>query len=411
VGKPAPRPTAPERMNVVLITVDTVVAKRTGLYGAERRTTPELGRFAFSAATFERAYTAGGWTSLAITSLLRGVYPRRLRWTRVFEDKQMNLVRAPEAASKTIRLMFALPIEDTHPTLAAWLQRRGVRTAAVVADGQSEFLDPGIGTAQGFDEFIDMDTRSPLGDDAITSDAAIEVLQGMRTPDERPFFLWVHYFGPHSPNTIHDGTPLFGDRVEDGYDHELAYFDHHVARLISEVRKTVAEGRKIAVLLCSDHGELFGKLNRIHGSDVREQLIRVPMVLWTPGMPRGRYRGLASTVDVMPTVLALTGTPPPPGLDGDDLRRVMADDPALAHRILISETWRFTSRGKLDRDQVAAFDGERKLTWNLLDENKSLRAQLPEGQDGEDQIGEVDATDLREKIETYLEETGLDLND
>ncbi len=408
--RPEPPPPADGPMSVVLVTIDTIVAARTSLYGAKRRTTPELDRHAFSGAVLERAYTAGGWTSLSISSILRGVYPRRLRWTRVFETKQMKLVRAPEAASETIRLMFALPIEEPRPTLQALLQRRGVRTAAVVDDGQSEFLDPALGTAQGFDQFVDMDTRPPGGDDAATTDAALEVLRGM--PEGDPFFLWVHYFGPHSPNTAHAGTPTFGGTQEDGYDHELAYLDHHAARLLAELRKMGAAGRKVAVLLASDHGELFRATSRIHGADLREQLIQVPLVLWAPGVRRGRYAGLASTLDIMPTVLGLTGTPAPPGLDGVDLRRVIGADPALSRRVLLSETWRFNSRGDLNRDYVAAFDGDLKLVWNLLDEKKSLRPQERGGEDGEERIGEVDAPRLRERLETYLEETGaLDLHD
>ena len=409
-GAPPAAPAAAEPMSVVLVTVDTVIAARTSIYGAARKTTPELERLAFGGAVFERAYTAGGWTSLAVSSILRGVYPRRLRWSRVYETKQMRLVRAPEAARETVRLMFALPLEDARPTLASWLQARGMRTAAVVDDGQSEFLDPSMGAAQGFDQFIDMDTRPPGGDDAATTDAAIEVLHGL--PADAPFFLWVHYFGPHSPNTVHPGAPSFGPTQQDGYDHELAYFDRHAARLLAEIRRLGTAGRKVSVILGSDHGELFRATNRIHGSDLREQLIRVPLVLWGPSVRRGRYPGLAGTIDIMPTVLALTGTPPPPGLEGVDLRRVLAGDPALAHRILLTETWRFNSRGKLDRDYVAALDGTRKLVWNLLDENKSLRAQQPGGIEGEEQIGEVDAADLRERLEVYVEETGaVDLHD
>lgn len=401
---------APQPMSVVLITVDTVVAARTSVYGAERKTTPKLQRLALGGAVFERAYTAGGWTSLSVSSLLRGVYPRRLRWTRVYETNQMRLVRAPEAADQTVRLMFALPLEDPRPTLASLLQRRGVRTAAVIDDGQSEFLDPSMGTAQGFDQFIDMDTRPPGGDDAATSDAALEALRGM--PEGALFFLWVHYFGPHSPNTARPGVPQFGPRIEDGYDHELAYFDRQVDRLLGEIRSMGSRGRKVSVILGSDHGELFRATNRIHGSDLREQLIRVPLILWGPGVRRGRYPGLTGTIDLVPTILGLTGTPAPPGLEGVDLRRVLADDPALSRRILLTETWRWNSRGKLDRDYVAAFDGARKLTWNLLDEKKSLRAQQPDGSDGEEQIGEVDAADLRERLETYVEETGaIDLHD
>lgn len=404
-------PSAASPLSVVLITIDTVVASRMSLYGAARRTTPKLHGLSFSGATFERAYTAGGWTSLTISSMLRGLYPRELRWTRVYETRRMRLVRTGEIEDEGIRMMFGLPLEDTHPTLPAWLRRRGMYTAAVVDDGQSEFLDPKLGTGAGFDEIVDMDTvPHGGGDDATTTDTALRVLH--KIPADRPFFLWVHYFGPHSPSTVHDGIERFGDSEEDRYDHELLYMDHHVTRLIRELRKLAGTRRSLAVLLASDHGEVFHLRNRNHGSDLREQLLRVPMILWAPNVRPGRYAGLVSTIDLMPTVLALTETPAPRGLEGVDIRRIIENDPTIGHRVLITDTWRFRSSGRMDRDAVAAFDGERKLTWNLLDEGQSLRTQEPGGRDGDELIGTTDAGDLRRVLEAYIERYGaIDLND
>jgi hypothetical protein len=76
-------PEGPAPRSVVLITIDTLAARRMSLYGAKRKTTPELERWAEDAVVFQRAYSSGGWTSLAIPSLFRGLYPRRLRWTRL----------------------------------------------------------------------------------------------------------------------------------------------------------------------------------------------------------------------------------------------------------------------------------------------------------------------------------------
>ena len=47
---------------------------------------------------------------------------------------------------------------------------------------------------------------------------------------------------------------------------------------------------------------------------------RVPLIISSPGMPKGVLsRSLVESVDIYPTLAALAGLPPPPDLDGIDL--------------------------------------------------------------------------------------------
>jgi alkaline phosphatase D len=61
--------------------------------------------------------------------------------------------------------------------------------------------------------------------------------------------------------------------------------------------------------------------NRAGHGGLRPGDMFVPLLLAGPGIAPGRL-GLARTVDVMPTILALLGRPVPPGLDGEPLVKV-----------------------------------------------------------------------------------------
>ncbi len=71
----------------------------------------------------------------------------------------------------------------------------------------------------------------------------------------------------------------------------------------------------------SDHGEEFWDHGGVeHGHTLHDELIRVPLVLRGPGVPRGlRYEPLVRTTDLAPTLLDLLGLPPLPSRSGASL--------------------------------------------------------------------------------------------
>lgn len=363
-----PPPTAPSPVDVVLITLDDTRPDHTSMYGYRRDTTPNLARWARQGVRFERAYAAGAWTSISISSMLRGIYPRRMQWTRLFETDAFRLLRSPPVPQlrpgEKIRLMFGLPLDDPRPTMAEWLQRRGMTTVAVVDGGYTQFLSAKFGTGKGFDRFIDELPGGLHGDRAV-ADEAIRTLGTL--PAEKPFFLWVHFFGPHDAGDVHPEVPDYGSGNTNRYDHAIAFADLQAGRVLDALRARPTT-RPLAILLSSDHGEHV-EPTRNHGTDLFECSIRVPLIIQAPGFAPGRSDRLVSLVDVMPTVLGLTRTPPPPGLDGVDL--AAPGEP----RVLIAENWRFDGPGRLWMDQLAAFDGARKVVIDRIANVQRLEAQ------------------------------------
>ena len=75
------------------------------------------------------------------------------------------------------------------------------------------------------------------------------------------------------------------------------------------------------VVVTADHGEEFMEHGSIvHTKTLYDELLHVPLIFRGPGVPRGvRVRSMAALIDIVPTVLALAGIAPPPGLDGRSL--------------------------------------------------------------------------------------------
>jgi len=155
------------------------------------------------------------------------------------------------------------------------------------------------------------------------------------------FFVWVHLFDPHSPYAppagfrISDEAPvsLEAKRIPPGvrngsqlatliraYRGEVSYADAQLGRLLERLR-TLGLLEGTAVIVSSDHGEGLGDHGLLeHGANLHDELVRVPLVLRAPGLPRGRrLAGSAQLEDLAPTILSLAGVAIPPGLDGVDL--------------------------------------------------------------------------------------------
>ncbi|MFI5184989.1 MAG: sulfatase, partial [Vicinamibacteria bacterium] len=186
---------------------------------------------------------------------------------------------------------------------------------------------------------------------AIT-EGAVAFLQGAR-PD-RPFFVWIHYVNPHAPytppppfdtafldadarsgprlpvvSTFHGGIPrqwaVKGQERRNfyvsQYDGEIAAADQEVGRFVAALEASPVAGRT-AIVLTSDHGESLGEHDYYfdHGEDLFDPCLAIPLVVVVPGAPAGRRsRALASTLDLLPTILDAAKVSYPPDLAGTSL--------------------------------------------------------------------------------------------
>jgi arylsulfatase A-like enzyme len=280
---------APRGPNVLLITIDTLRADRLGCYGYAQPTSPEIDRFASTAAVFDAAQSSSSWTLPSLSSIHTSLYSSTHGCDKIEQR-----------------------LEPEFTTLAETLRDAGWDTAMVACH---IFLSAQYGLQQGFTHVDDTLVRT-AGDasKAISSPGVSE--RGLAfleakaaTDDATPWFLWLHYFDPHDEYLVHPGfSEPFGTASEsERYDGEIAFTDHHVGRVLRRLEE-LGLGDDTLVILTSDHGEEFGEhgFDR-HGYSLYEAAVRIPLVVRAPGRFAQRVADVVSNVDLMPTVLELGG--------------------------------------------------------------------------------------------------------
>lgn len=284
--------------NLVLITVDTL-RHDLGYAGYERNISPQLDGLAEKSIAYMRAYALASYTGKSVGPMLIGKY-----------------------GSETHRNWGHFNKFSTEDTFVAErFQRAGVHTMAI--HGHHYFGAFG-GLERGFD-VLDLSAAPPedaewAKADTVTSgkltDAAIKRL-AERPKDER-FFLWVHYLDPHADYKTHEGIETFGSNARAMYDHEVAYTDQQVGRLLDALGQE-PDADKTSIIVTSDHGEAFGehKMWR-HGVELWEVLVRVPLIVHVPGVDPKRVEARRSHIDLVPTMLDLMGLDRPSGENPND---------------------------------------------------------------------------------------------
>jgi arylsulfatase A-like enzyme len=317
------------RPNVLLITIDTLRSDHLGLYGYPRETSPRIDALGQSGVVFDEFYTYWPKTRGSFVAMMTG------------------RLAAKSGYQKSHPLLL-----DFNPTLASVLHEAGYATAATVDNPN---VAASLGFARGFDRYRETWEEESLTSEmdrtrAITGDG-VRLLEEA-SPD-RPFFLWLHYVNPHTPYTppapfdtaFVDEVALSGPalRPVDGffggvhrpwevpgrplswyvaqYDGEILTVDGEVGRILAALAAS-AVGDNTIVALTSDHGESLGEHDYFfeHGANLFDPCMRVPLVVAGPGFEAGRRTdALATTLDLVPTLLDAVKVSYPPGLSGRSL--------------------------------------------------------------------------------------------
>ncbi|MGA1795669.1 MAG: sulfatase, partial [bacterium] len=165
--------------NLLIITIDTLRADHLGCYGYSRVKTPVIDRLASEGAVFTQAITPVPITLPSHTSIMTGLYPAQ-HGVR----NNGNFYLSPEIL-----------------TLAEVMQENGYRTGACVG---AFVLDSIFGLDQGFDFYDDNFTpgkkrASVLFNERNAGQVTRIGLRFLKRNQGDKFFLWLHYYDPHSP--------------------------------------------------------------------------------------------------------------------------------------------------------------------------------------------------------------------
>lgn len=339
---------APQRPDIILIVADTLRRDALGVYGASPAATPKLDSLAAQGVVFEDCIAQCSWTRPSMVSLFQGVHLPSYR------DR---------------------PAEELS-TLAEELSDEGY---LCLASGANPLLGADVGFARGFERY-ELRTRPPEVPEGVPLGGSWQEVwlaadPGVRAaPSDAPLFIYLHLMEPHAPYELDprwgqelalpDARPLslrllaklkeqLGADVADGgawqeglariqaarhaYSHSVRSLDEGVGLIVDELRSLRPERPKI-FLLASDHGEaLFDvlaptqprgdavrdpevALYRDHGQILPEALIRVPLIVFGHGIPRGlRVKDSVQNLDLFPTLIELAGRDPAPTRDGRSL--------------------------------------------------------------------------------------------
>jgi arylsulfatase A-like enzyme len=314
-----PKAAARPSPSLVLITLDTTRADHLHCYGYPLPTTPAIDRLAASGALFLQAISQAVNTNPSHASLLTGLYPAA-------HGNRFN----------------STPLDPQLETLTTILAKAGYRTAAFVSG--YTMIASQSGFNRGFEIYDDGFTGQdrPAG---VTVDKAVAWLKSL--PSGTPYFLFVHLFDPHGR---YDPPAGFAEKFRKGrydplpeeaaipdyqrleiagavsrdpleyisrYDGEILYADSQIDRILKQI------GDETIVAFTADHGETLVDRDYYfsHGARLNEEAIRVPLILRFPakGLRGKRMSGIVQLVDVLPTLLAYLGQPPPPRLAGRNL--------------------------------------------------------------------------------------------
>jgi arylsulfatase A-like enzyme/Tfp pilus assembly protein PilF len=302
---------APEDLNLVVVTIDTLRADRLGCYGFGRIQTPTIDDIAREGVLFEQATSTVPLTFPSHASIFTGRIP-------------------PHHGVRDNGGFF---LGDEQTTLAERLKQAGFATGAFVG---AWVLESKWGLAQGFDTYSDrfdlskyrvisLGTVQKKGDEVM--DDTLAWLESVRA---RRFFAWVHLYDPHAP--YEPPEPYLSRYRGEPYLGEIAYTDHVVGRLMGFLRDRGLLARTL-LIVTADHGESLGEHGEAaHGYFIYGSTTHVPLIIRTPWNDHGRVSGQVSSVDIFPTVLDLLGLQPQDGIDGRSLaRQVLAPRLAVQH--------------------------------------------------------------------------------
>lgn len=275
--------------NLLLISIDALRADHLGVYGYTRKTSPNIDALAARSVRFSRALSSSPKTIEVFPSVMSGLYPSNI--SRDYSDPALREFLKNKAESKGKKVpkvggSIWYRVADNVELLAELFKHNGYSTHAVTAALPIDLFS----LDRGFDSFAKTKGLTEVGQKLLKEAAA----------KEKPFFIWLHYNGPHEPYDKQPEFP-FGDRPIDRYDGEIAKDDQQVGLLLRTLRELKLEEDTI-VVLTADHGEEFGDHGgQFHSLNLYRELLHVPLLLKLPGVKPSVVSTPVELVDLVPT--------------------------------------------------------------------------------------------------------------
>ncbi len=250
------------------------------------------------------------------------------------------------------------PLNPIHPTLARLLKPVGYRSAAATSAAWLSAITHGLGP--GFERFYapaSAQRRCPVTYDAL--EPWLE--ERAKTSDEQPFFTWMHLFDAHTPldpPSPYDRFYYYGDPKDPEnhsldnigfapeqtaymkswmkdftdmdwfkaqYRSEISHMDHILEKMRIMLARTGAE-KNTWIVITADHGISLDEHDLYFiMAGMYEQQMHIPLLIIPPRGAGGTgiYNTTVQSLDIAPTIMAITGQTIPPDFEGRNLLPLM----------------------------------------------------------------------------------------
>lgn len=392
-----PRRENVKRPNLLVITFDTTRADRLEPYGFTAVRTPAITRLAREGITFEHCASQSPQTLPSHASLFTGLYT-------LTHDVRSN----------------GQKLEDDVLTLAERLSAEGYETGAVVATAAllSAFnLSQGFATyndnfedsalEKAFKSFLRFFSRHKINLYSTRSADRVAALGkkwlNKAAAQEKPFFLWLHFFDPHDPYVFHpnferpdlvreEGKPNRFGVPEENYLNEIEFADHYLGKILDHLDAQQMADNTL-VVFTADHGESLGEHDYVgHREEVYESIIRIPLIMRLPGqLPDGQRSRIPSmSIDVTPTILSLLGISyPEEAFTGRNLFDLDEETPRQRYSLAVKLFTKSPIRTALyygDHKFIRFDDSDSNLCFNLSSDPLEKLNLLRQSQEPDIQI-------------------------
>ncbi len=379
-------------MNVLFLIADDL-NNLLRCYGDPLANTPNLDRLAARGMRFEHAYCSFPLCGPSRNSLLTGLYPNSTGIqanSQIFRQTVPNIVSLPQAfrqqgyyVGRVGKLYhFNVPNSigtDGHDDPASWEFQ--INPAGVDRTKEHPHIFSLIpGSFGGTLSWLASQYPDPHHTDAKVASETEWVLERCSREKDRPFFLAVGFFRPHTPY-VAPKEPYFGyypvekmpvvpnvaedqkdipaaalasykkeqDKLTDdlrrealqAYYASISFMDAQVGKILDALDRNGLTSNTI-IVFTSDHGYHTGQHGLWQKQSLFEESARVPLLMVVPGMtqPQSVAQTPVSHVDLFPTLAQAAGIQAPAHLQGQDLSPILKDPSASGRGWALSQVVR-----------------------------------------------------------------------
>ena len=350
--------------NVLFIIADDLKASVLASYGNKVCQTPNLDKLASQSLVFDRAYCQGVVCGPSRTSFMHSRYRGSdgVNLAEHFKNNGYHTARV----SKIFHMRVPYDIingTDGQDIASSWTERFNSRGQEAHTPGDYACLNlntfteklPGRESTQMPNRMFVSVSYKGDGSDQPDYKSASKTIELLNKLKDKPFFIATGLVRPHYPNVAPEqyfkpypwekielpelpkndlsDIPKLGQskhmnsnnpigkhinnqkRMWSAYYATVQFMDEQVGRILDEVERLGLKDNT-AIVFLSDHGYHLGEHGFWEKSNLHEDITRVPLMVYIPGIKPGRTSSITELVDIYPSLTELAGISTPEKVQG-----------------------------------------------------------------------------------------------